>query len=485
MSKANVLVVDDQPNVVRVCRQLLESAGYHTEGAASGEEALSLAQQSDFDVILMDLLLPGIDGVEAFTSIRQLNPEAVGIIITGHGDENSAVAALRAGLVDFLHKPFTFPELTNAVEGALLKACEQREAVRLGALIPIFDVSNAVTASQGLKSLLGLVLQIALRESRATRGSLMVVDEESGDLVIGASVGLPQEVASTVRMKPGEGIAGLVAQTRQPLVLTAESAKDPVLRERLNLSRIGSAVCFPLLSRDTLIGVLNLNRETATVAFTESDRDLVAILCSQAATGIANWKLHQALQRSYVSTISALANAVMAKDPYTRNHSDKVSRFSVAVATELGLPYDVVEGIRVAGILHDIGKIGASENILLKPGKLDAAEWEQIKAHPTKGANILGEAEFPWAVVPLVLHHQEKWDGKGYPAGLAGEQIPLGSRILAVTDTFEALTADRAYRKGMPTERALAIINEVRGSQLDPEVTDTFMALANSERLPV
>lgn len=484
MSKANVLIVDDQPNVVRVCRQLLEMSGYYTEGAGSGEEALSIAEKHSFDVVLMDLLLPGIDGLETFRALRRRNPETVGIMITGHADEEAAVEALRAGLVDFLHKPFTYPELTGAVDRALKKAWEHREALRLEALLPLFDVSNAMSTLQDLGSMLNLVLQIALREARAERGSLMVVEEATGDLVIGASVGIPEEVARKVRVKMGEGIAGLVAQERKPLILTESSANDPKLQDRLNLKDIGSAVCFPLIAANKLLGVLNLNRAPSAIAFTESDRDLVAILCTQAATGIANWKLHRDLQRSYISAIGALANTVMEKDPYTRNHSDRVSRFAVAVATAMGLSYDEIEGVRIAGILHDIGKIGVPEKVLLKPGRLERDEYEIIKQHPTKGANILADAEFPWQVVPLVKHHQEKWDGTGYPDGLAGTDIPLGARIIAVTDTFEALTADRAYRKGMPKEKALSIIREVRGSQLDPDITDCFLQLAEADRIP-
>ncbi len=184
------------------------------------------------------------------------------------------------------------------------------------------------------------------------------------------------------------------------------------------------------------------------------------------------------LYLSAVKTLSkTLALAVDAKDPYTHQHVVRVQRYAVAIAEQMGLDEDQMEGVTTGALLHDIGKIGIPDSVLLKPGRLTDEEFAVIRQHPTMGAKILEPVEFPWPVLPAVKHHHEKWDGSGYPDGLAGGAIPLSARILAVADVYDALTSARAYRGAWPRERAVAEIARCAGSHFDPAVVEAFLAV--------
>jgi putative nucleotidyltransferase with HDIG domain len=184
-----------------------------------------------------------------------------------------------------------------------------------------------------------------------------------------------------------------------------------------------------------------------------------------------------------VQTIRALAAAVDAKDSYTRGHSERVGVYASKLGRELGLPREVIERIYISGLLHDVGKIGIPDRIITKPDRLTPEEYEEIKRHPEIGARILQPVAFLADVVPCVRHHHEWFDGseRGYPARLIGDQIPLPSRIILVSDTLEAMTSDRPYRKGLPLEQVLAELSRFSGTQFDPVCVDAMLRLLERE----
>lgn len=172
----------------------------------------------------------------------------------------------------------------------------------------------------------------------------------------------------------------------------------------------------------------------------------------------------------FFGTVSALSQAIDAKDGFTRGHADRVSRIAGAIAREFGLPERQIEQIELAGLLHDIGKIGVEDRILMKPARLEADEQELMRRHPIYGASILEPAAALRPLVPIVLYHHENYDGSGYPEGLRGDEIPIGSRIIIVADAYEAMTSDRIYRKAIGHERAMEQLNKYKGIQFDPKV---------------
>ena len=181
------------------------------------------------------------------------------------------------------------------------------------------------------------------------------------------------------------------------------------------------------------------------------------------------------LEKAYLDTIGILRYTVEAKDPYTRGHSDRVSELSVLIGKKMGLDENTLHILKIGGLFHDIGKIGIPDSILLKESKLDDEEYSQIKNHPTIGAHILGEADIFKDIIPIVKHHHERFDGRGYPSQLKGEEIPLIARITAVADTFDAMTSKRTYRDALPLETVISEFERCSGTQFDPEIANIFL----------
>lgn len=193
-------------------------------------------------------------------------------------------------------------------------------------------------------------------------------------------------------------------------------------------------------------------------------------------------KAYAKLDDSYRSTMLTLSNAVDVRDPYTAGHSDRVTKISLLLANKLNMTADMIKTLECAALFHDIGKLGISEAILLKNGKLTIEEYEMIKKHPDIGASILENVDFLQAALPIIRHHHERFSGDGYPDHIAKEKIPLGSRIIAIADTYDAMTSDRPYRKGLGHDAAVQEILKNKGTQFDDRVVDVFMKIENEVR---
>lgn len=194
-----------------------------------------------------------------------------------------------------------------------------------------------------------------------------------------------------------------------------------------------------------------------------------------------SFQLYIDIRKNYLNTVEALVQALEAKDSYTSGHSSRVAQFSVELAEELKLSEDRVEFIKYAGVLHDVGKIGVSESILNKAGRLSEPEWEMIRSHPSIGQNIIKSIDFLFDVGQVVKCHHERIDGKGYPEGLKGDEIPLESRIIAIADTYDAMTSNRSYRKGKTVSEALDELQSVAGTQLDAQLVEIFCRIVRRE----
>ena len=193
------------------------------------------------------------------------------------------------------------------------------------------------------------------------------------------------------------------------------------------------------------------------------------------------FQLYVDMRENYLSTVEALVQALEAKDTYTSGHSARVGKLAVAIAEGLGMKEDKIESLKYAAVLHDVGKIGVSEIILNKEGKLLDSEWEAIRSHPVIGQTIIKGIKFMFDIGEVVRHHHECYDGNGYPDGIKGEEIPLESRIIAVADTYDAITTDRSYRKGSTHDEAITELKSVAGSQLDPVLVEIFCKVVTSE----
>lgn len=248
-----------------------------------------------------------------------------------------------------------------------------------------------------------------------------------------------------------------------------------------DLEAIRSFLGVPLWTRSRFVGVLCLGGKKTGERFTKDDLSLLTTMGSQAALAIYNAQLYEAREQALLDTITALAHAIEAKDTYTINHCEKITDRAVALAQALALPRHEVENIRLGSILHDVGKIGIPDAILNKPGKLTDEEYEIIKQHAQIGARIVQSVGALQGVVPIIRHHQERFDGTGYPDGLAGEEIPIGARIIAAVDAYGAMTEDRVYRKALGHNEAVAELKRFAGRQFDPQVVTTFIRLLKDQ----
>ena len=217
---------------------------------------------------------------------------------------------------------------------------------------------------------------------------------------------------------------------------------------------------------------------------TAEERRVFTMLADQAAVALRSILEHEAREENFLGVISALSRAIDAKSRWTAGHSERVARQSVGLGERLGLSSEELRNLRVSATLHDVGKIGVGEAVLDKPGRLSAAEYAEIKRHPSVGADMLDGIRSFDAIVPAVLHHHERWDGGGYPAGLSGEAIPLAARIVAVADVWDAIREDRPYRKGFPVDEAVRFMEDQSGLMFDPAVVGEFLSFARGLEHP-
>ena len=349
-------------------------------------------------------------------------------------------------------------------------------------LVGIHEFGMTATGIISKEELTQLVVNSACKLMRSNTGSLMLLNHETNELCIVASQGIPPEIVNATKLKLGEGIAGRVAQTGKAIFVEDIETDIRFMRSSIIRYPAKSFISAPLRMKDRIIGVLNISAPDADRRFEERDVRLLTILADQAAITLENIELYGNLQHFYLEMVQTLARAIDAKDSYTHEHADRVRRYARLIGKKLGLPEVMIRHIEYAALMHDIGKIGIDENILHKPGKLTPEEREIIKRHPAIGNRIIAPVAFLSPVAPMVLYHQEWFNGQGYPEGLAGEEIPLGARIVAAIDAYDAMTTDRPYRKALPKEVAVAELRKGAGSQFDPKVVEAFFEILAEDK---
>lgn len=363
-------------------------------------------------------------------------------------------------------------QMASSIEKLRLYASMEQ---KIRELSTVNSIVTRVNSSINLKTVLDMVIDLLVETLEADSGSLLLFNNETGTLDIEVSRGFAQ--GPPISSFPlGHGVAGTVARTRKPALVedTSQSNTYKITPGENPLSM----VCAPMVAKDKLLGAICLERLIASrPSFDKSNLELLVTLANAAATAVDNANLYRDLLNIYFETIQSLAAAIEAKDAYTHGHSRRVTEYSLALAGIMGCDNNTIDTIRHAALLHDIGKIGINESILLKPGKLTDEEFSTIRSHPVMGSRILESIDFLATVRAQLKHHHERWDGRGYPDGLKGEQIPLGARIIAVADTFDAMTSTRSYRSALDWTVARDEIVRCSGSQFDPRVVEAFLTL--------
>lgn len=341
----------------------------------------------------------------------------------------------------------------------------------------LMELSTILNSTLQITEVLRRAVEAATHLMECEVGSLLLLNQESDELVFEVALGERGKELKEIRLKVGEGIAGWVAKTGES-ALVNEVGDDRRFSRSVDARthfHTRNMICTAVKSRDRIIGVLQAINRFTDHPFAEEDQRMFESLARQVGIAIENARLYAEVKATFVSTAAALAEAIEKRDPYTGGHVRRVVDICLAVGERLGLSFEERETLQLAAILHDVGKIGIRDGILQKEGPLTPAELEHIREHPQLGAEILAHVRQLEAVVPAVRHHQERYDGEGYPEGLKGDEIPMPSRIVAVSDAFDAMTTDRPYRSRLSEDAAIKEIQRCAGTQFDPKVVEAFM----------
>jgi adenylate cyclase len=308
MADEHVLIADDEEDVLDMCARVLSMEGYQVQGVRSGLEAIDMVSQRDFDLLLTDIKMPGISGLQAYRAIKQRNPDIVGVAITGYGSVETAIEALQLGMDDFLLKPFSIDQLSAAVSKALEKKRLERENARLRTLIPLLQLSQASMMLTELDALLREVVQVALRETAASLAVLMLRNEDSEDMEVSAVATSAGESPSANAVRLSDDVVQRLTQGQQPLIWDVTLSHEPFLADHVRNAELSAGVAVPLVVNSEVIGILALMKQHNGTAFTRSDTELLSILAGQAAIAIQNARLFSRTRSAYekLSTLDHL-----------------------------------------------------------------------------------------------------------------------------------------------------------------------------------
>ncbi|MBN1350324.1 response regulator [candidate division KSB1 bacterium] len=419
-----ILVVDDDEYICKLCAQSLSNVGYGVQTTCNPNDAFAIANDNHFDLLLTDVKMPQMSGIELMQRLKKEIPELPVVLMTGYATLDFAIKAVKGGAYNFIHKPFNVNEIIVAVGNAIERRRLFQENIRLKTLVNLFEVSKEIGNTLEISRLFELILSSAILETGAEKGAIFDIDEDDHDLYARYTVGFEQETADKLYIPRGESLIGY-AYTQKKAVFHIKNSTQPDYNIHLNEQQWGSSIiAVPMKNNHRILGVLALYKKHQG-QFKDSDLDIAAILANQTAIALSNAELILDLEILFLEAMKALASALDAKDPYTHGHSHRVSVIGCAIAKIMKVSDKQLENLELAGILHDIGKIGINDDILQKPTRLIPQEYDIIKMHTVKGYNILKHIKRLSSVVEAVYTHHEWYNGKGYPRGLAGDEIPL------------------------------------------------------------
>ncbi len=355
---------------------------------------------------------------------------------------------------------------------------------RLEQLNTLMELSALINSTLDTGEIKKRAIEAVVRLLDAETGSLILVDQETGELFFEVALGEKGEKLKEIRLEKGEGIAGWIAEKGEATIVHDVQSDHRFFKIADIKSQFTTRnmVCTPVKSKDKIIGVLEAINKRSGI-FDEDDKETLVSLANQVAIAIENANLYQELKEAFYGTAEALAEIIEKRDPYTGGHTKRVMNYSYAIGKAINLSKKELEDLKLAAILHDVGKIIVRDKILLKENRLDPEEIGKMSMHTKYGSEILSHIKQLKDIIPGVRWHHERLDGLGYPDNLKGEDIPIIAKIIAVADAFDAMTTERPYRKEMSLEEAFEELRKNSGTQFDKDIVVTFIKEYKKEEL--
>lgn len=468
----SILTLDDDPIMTSTLQAFFQRSGYRIDVENDPRRGIERIREGNYDILLLDFLMPPICGDQVVAEIRKFNTDIFIILLTGHKSVAPPIKTIRdLDIQAYYEKSDRFDQLELLVESCV-KSIKQMRTIKnyRNGLSSIVDSLPRIYQTRELEPMMdgiaacaegfmeGKGAALEINAAALSTGKTGVIRRTSGEIFDFPSMAdLFREGAfndSPVIFRESMSMAAIYTASGDPLGVVYVNTVTPPRSDRMQLMNVFSKQISSALENYALNATIRAKNDELIQAYTQ-------------------------LKDGYLEVINALRLMVDARDIYTSGHSDRVSAIAEAIASAMGKDDKYKERIRIAGLFHDIGKMGIPDNILRKRSRLTDEEYTTIKGHPGDGARILSAISLFREIVPWVRAHHEKWNGTGYPDGLSGEAIPEEARIIAVADAFDAMISDRSYRNALSLDATIQQLVQGSGIQFDPTVVEAFLPIAH------
>jgi response regulator RpfG family c-di-GMP phosphodiesterase len=494
-----ILYVDDSPLDRELVRDALEkeTGGFQVVEAASRVAFETALADGEFDLVLTDFNILGYEGLQVIDTVHTRDECLPVVIVTGTGSEEVAVEAMKRGASDYVIKSAShirrLPLTIHAVlENARLQEehnrAEQNVQRQIQRLRALHTVDEAITSSLDVDTTFNVLLEQVISQLGVDAATILLLDQPTETLEYATGRGFDFRTVLPATLRLGEDPAGRAALEGRTIHIPDIIAAGGKMAQAMLLNPKPFVAYYgvPLIARGQVKGVMEIFHRTPLDPDLEW-LDFMETLAGQAAIAIDDAQLFTGLQRSnselmmaYDATIEGWSRAMDLRDKETEGHTQRVIEMTMRLAREAGMSDAALVHVRRGGLLHDMGKLGVPDSILLKPGKLTDEEWVIMRRHPKYAYDMLSSIEYLRPALDIPYCHHEKWDGTGYPCGLKGEQIPLSARLFAVVDVWDALRSDRPYRAAWSQEKTLEYIRSLSGTHFDPKAVELFFRVINA-----
>ncbi|HNO79112.1 MAG TPA: response regulator [Phycisphaerae bacterium] len=501
----HVLIVEDDQSLATILRAHMVNSGFRATISHNGEDGLEIALREVPDVIILDIQLPGLDGLSVTRALREneVTKDVPVILITARSGRDDIVLGLDAGAQDYVVKPFDVVELTARVRSMLKLRSAQLEIAELNHQLE-FEVAKKsrrlellytfvrdLNKAPNQERIYDLVTDAVRQVCNCNRISIMVLDPATNQLKCKRALGVSLEVAEQMCVQSDAGIAGKVFSTGTTMVARAHEKPGETTGAYLTDSFLSTPlVSTYMVSGSKRLGVLNVTDKVDGEPFAAEEIDCICSIADSAAIALHNAEQRSDLKHTLNALLSTVGRLSEYRDEETGLHLERVKEYTRVLTRRLAnhpafsdvITCQYIDDIYQAAPLHDLGKVGVSDEILNKPGPLTDEEFQIMKTHTTIGRHTLALAIEEAGPVPLLelcadiaYCHHERYDGKGYPRGIAGDDIPLSARIIALVDAYDAITSQRCYKQPLPHAEAVKRISEDSGKHFDARIVEAFL----------